>query len=1539
MIKVVYVPCLFSPDRVEFNTHNLTVSSILFEMMRKHPELHKDGAGFRVRVNGKILSPFKYRAILKDGDRVLIIQEIGIFSAIVALLGIGGTFFGAGIGGGAMIGLTIAALATILDVVLTIAAVVYSYCSTEKPKKTGQGLGTSPTYGWDGIKTQSQPGVPVPLAYGEHMVGGNVIGAYVSSNGDKNFLNMLIALCEGPIEGIMKEDESGVCTATTDTPSILINDNPFSNFEGDVEWDYRLGEDEQTAIPGFTDAIQTYSLGSPLITTGSPYTYTTIGDDVQAFECRFRIPTIYASHHGNYYPTNVKMTIYYRVHGTEEWTDAGSLTISGSSQSALRRFFRVDGLAPEQYDIKVVRITDNPSPPITAGDLYWDYVNEINYDEFTYPFTSLLKLRILATDRISGQVPNIKILGRWKKVLNLDTDVVEWTQNAIYNTNDILTCESGLGRYISQTNINNDQLIEQADYCDEIIGDGYNRETTAVDANTLTAADYTFVAGDIGKTICCECPTDATIYTNMVITSVPAGVATGAAGWTEGTPVVGVGWEWGEKRYELDIVIDTQDDALSMISQICGSFRCAPLWVRDSIQLIIDKKQDPCYAFNMGNILAGSFQDSFSSLKSIPNSIDVNFADKTQNYTKQTIGFADHEAIEGGEQLRPITMDLFGATRRSQVTREARFHTWAYKYQDEQVAFGGGIDSIHVMPGNVIQFQHDVTQWGYGGRIVNRIIDPIEVEDSTGSTYNRGDFTEGNAFFWSSIDLSPLAGTDLGSTPNRIIVVDGAGKVATGYLAGVGAEETLGGELVTGWTNASYDTFTSIVKDITSAIDLGGTCIGVSNTTAKNTGELLKLVSTLTLGSGQAPSLAYDGFSYIVGTFSDGLNTFYHNTLNRTDTAYRIYNTEAANWSSINSSKQVTDPPATACHIVSSLNGTTRAWEYVEAGFNPNDIASWEIFQVQTTSLRSVELDKEIEIEAGDYQITIRQKDGDGLDILETRAITNGIGFHTLITVGENFSIIPETYGLWLIEKVAGNTKTFRIMSVKRTPENEMGVVASEYHEQCYSDTDIILPIPFESMLPNPVLCLPVENLSVIEKGNVLGDGTWVPYLEVGFSRPENEGLLGWDHAEIWVGLSTTFYEYYGNASQPGFKIDAHDFLKVGNIVYVKAVSVNKNGTKDNFIDSPYDSVLITGKTDGPSDITGFNANQYTDKIVLSWNQPEDADIKCFEIREGTGWGSSQLVATQVFGLSLTLFLFSSGWQNYLIKGIDTSGNYSDNAAECLINITITPSGSPLATINGLLIPSSYSDTMLFKNVWSYDRMIGLVPTREWDDGSDWDEDDWDLPVELTGYFETEEIDIGSIQSVLFSITDNYIEDGDGQGSSIDISVSTNGADWSEYEEFIGNTEYNCRYAKFKITLTTDNASENIFCIQLTISAFSIGGYAVDRGDPDANDWEVGDFITDGTWRDLDCSAIVPAGARFINFKLVVTDDATQSGFRLRKNGNANAVAIFTVFTQAVNVALCTYSKVACDNDRIVEYMGDNLTFTTINLIVMGWEL
>lgn len=113
-------------------------------------------------------------------------------------------------------------------------------------------------------------------------------------------------------------------------------------------------------------------------------------------------------------------------------------------------------------------------------------------------------------------------------------------------------------------------------------------------------------------------------------------------------------------------------------------------------------------------------------------------------------------------------------------------------------------------------------------------------------------------------------------------------------------------------------------------------------------------------------------------------------------------------------------------------------------------------------------------------------------------------------------------------------------------------------------------------------------------------------------------------------------------------------------------------------------------------------------------------------------------------------------------------------------------------------------------------------------------------------------------------------------------------------------------------------------------------GY-VDRGDPAAYDWTVGNFTTDGTWYDLDCSSIVPAGAKAIQFRLNLTDDLINQYFQLRENGNTDVVNTLTLYINVAGYIVNCDGIVTCDLNRVVEYRASNTTFTAINLVIKGW--
>ncbi len=755
-IHVTYIPCPFEDKCFELETHNLSLVPILMSFCRKYPEVKQDGAGgLCIRVNGKKISPFQWRnTILKDGDRVLIFQEVGLESILLAI----------GVGGWTAAVITSWTVATlsVLSTVLTIASLaytIYSYVSAPSPDKPKNALDSSPTYSWGGMKLTAMQATPIPVVYGEHLLGGNLITCFVSSDGDKNYINMLIALAEGEIEGIMKSDLSGVCTSTTDVPYVLINDNLLSNFTG-VVWDYRLGTQDQTIIPGFEDIRTVEDVTGTLIVAkpetpshpesipsngeGDPYRFTTPNSDVQAFELMFHVPALYyASPSGGYGVEGMGCRVWHKLTSLpdipENWIDDGLLSIIGCSQNTLRRTFRVDNLTAGQYDIEVQLMWGNFGEPSFQNKLYLDQVVEINYDDLAYVHTALLSLKILATDKLSGGIPNVLTRIRGRKVLNLKTSpVVEWTRNPIYCVNNFLvTPRFGAGKYITQANIDNDQLIEQADHCDEIVGDGLKHTHNSVTSTSLTDSDYSFLAGDVGRTICVK-SADVTVYTNLKITSVGTHVATGSAGWSAGTPS-DLHWEWGEKRFELDMVLDSVDKAISMIQTMCASFRASPIWIKDAVQIIIDKKTDPDYIYNMANIISGSYKHSFVSNKDIPTAIEIQYADKDNGFERTAIEIDDKGAFVSNLPKRIRRLSLLGATRKSQIYREGRFHLRAAQYQDQIIQFTGGIDAVPSLPGDVIRFQHDAPLIGAGGKVVSATISSVtfdqEVVIETGLSY------------------------------------------------------------------------------------------------------------------------------------------------------------------------------------------------------------------------------------------------------------------------------------------------------------------------------------------------------------------------------------------------------------------------------------------------------------------------------------------------------------------------------------------------------------------------------------------------------------------------------------------------------------------------------------------------------------------------------------------------------------------------------------------------------------------------------------
>ena len=319
--------CVYTPDYVP----GKPVSEYL-------KTLKLPATGHCIILEGKLIRPDH---VLKDNDDIILTPSLGdpisaIIGTIVSFIAIHQI-------------LTLA----VVGIVALAAYAVYAAVSagSRRPSfgslpdiQTQGGLDeSSPTYGWDGIRTIQEVGAPVKVVYGRHRTGGNIINQFITTDGDKQYLNLLIGLCEGEINAVS---------------DVLLNDNPIENFDG-ISSVIRYGTNDQTTIPNFEDLHNVYAVNANLVKDNA-YVYTTVDNDVEGFDIYLNLPGgLFQASGGSIVSWQVDYQVEYKIHGDSVYTDLGVQTIEGKSRSAIRRIFSKRGLTAAQYDIRITRTSDD----------------------------------------------------------------------------------------------------------------------------------------------------------------------------------------------------------------------------------------------------------------------------------------------------------------------------------------------------------------------------------------------------------------------------------------------------------------------------------------------------------------------------------------------------------------------------------------------------------------------------------------------------------------------------------------------------------------------------------------------------------------------------------------------------------------------------------------------------------------------------------------------------------------------------------------------------------------------------------------------------------------------------------------------------------------------------------------------------------------------------------------------------------------------------------------------------------------------------
>lgn len=659
------------------------------------------------------------------GGKVL--RTVAMLALVVATAGVG-SFAGLGsmLAGATGLSVGLASAAIMIGGSLLINALLPPPKPTIGKLGTGQKYESSPTYSIQGGRNRARPWEPMTLVFGRHKVVPDLGAQYYTEYvGDTQYLNQVFHF--------------GLQAGSVVLSDFKIGETPLENYQG-VQIEVAQEDGKLSLFAGNVDTLQGF-----VVNQVDGWQYRTTPLDTTHISIELAAQLYRINDDGGIAARSVELQIEYRKVGESAWRPFSMLQ---------------DAIYATHYWALMVEVTYGLPEHMGGGtETQWQQVGygSTNPGDHTngernpngsfwwwtpHPHARGQPWRSIAPDPLIGYSsrPGVRLTGArqepTRQTVGVDVEKGQYEIRVIKVTGDIKNSRESNETAVGQI------LCFQPDEADY---SGQLRVALRIKAtNQLNG-----VVDELNAIAHAHAPIWNGESFDVVETSNPAAwflfFALGKR--VDGVRVYGAGldheqidfdsikaWQaWCEsKNLTFDYVLDRKVSQAEILQIIARAGRASPTWQSGKLGVVWDAADLPVVAmFGPFNIKAGTFKIDYIN-EGTADEIVGNFINPARDWQMDEV----RVRVPGATTTNnPLQLDLEGCTNPEMAGREVNLLAASQVWHRRRVTWETDVEGWVANRGDVVQISHDLTVWGYSGRLLGRSGNQIMLSQSipTGS--------------------------------------------------------------------------------------------------------------------------------------------------------------------------------------------------------------------------------------------------------------------------------------------------------------------------------------------------------------------------------------------------------------------------------------------------------------------------------------------------------------------------------------------------------------------------------------------------------------------------------------------------------------------------------------------------------------------------------------------------------------------------------------------------------------------------------------